>query len=152
MTSKPPSKESGASLVEFALLAPFLLLLLIGVIEFAWLFSQHLDVRQGAREAARLMSLNHPEGRSSAARNSSDTDQLVAAICATLEQATNAEVTLQSTGGGDDLATATVAAPASTITNLLSWAVPPSMMLSSDVETRLQIPATWANTTAQVCP
>lgn len=148
----PRSKEQGASLIEFALLFPFLVLLLIGIIEFAWLFSQHLDVRQGAREAARLMSINYPIGQSSAARNAGDTDLLVAAICDTLDQAQSATVTLQSAGGQDDDASAILARPASTLTTFLSWALPPTMVLSSDVVTRIQIPATWANTASQACP
>jgi Flp pilus assembly protein TadG len=148
----PRSKEKGASLIEFALLFPFLVLLLIGIIEFAWLFSQHLDVRQGAREAARLMSINYPIGQSSAPRNPSDTDLLVAAICDTMDQPQSATVTLQSIGGGEDDATASVTRPASTLTSFLSWALPPTMMLSSEVATRIQIPATWANTTSQACP
>lgn len=149
---RPRSGEQGASLVEFALLLPFLVLLLIGIIEFAWLFSQHLDVRQGAREAARLMSINHPIGQSSATRNSGDTNLLVASICDTMDQPQTASVTIQSSGGGDDDAAATVSRPASTLTNFLSWALPPTMVLSSEVATRLQIPATWANTTSQACP
>ena len=48
------SRENGANLVEFAILAPFLLLLLFGIIEFTWLFATNLDVRHGAREAVRL--------------------------------------------------------------------------------------------------
>ena len=50
--------ERGASLVEFALTAPFLILLLLGIIEFGWAFNQNLDVRHGARETARLVDVN----------------------------------------------------------------------------------------------
>ena len=144
--------DRGSSLIEMALLAPLLVILLFGVIEFAWLFAQHLDVRQGAREAARLMSINYPEGRSSASRNTTDTLSLVAAICATLDNSGDVTVTLQSAGGGDQAATASLAAPGRTMTNFLSWAIPSTLTLSSEVETRLQVPATWMNTTNQDCP
>ena len=144
--------DRGASLVEMALLAPLLMILLFGVIEFAWLFAQHLDVRQGTREAARLMSVNYPEGRSSASRNATDMNALVAAICSTMDNPKDVTVTLQSAGGGDQAATASLAAPGRTMTNFMSWAIPSTLKLSSEVETRLQIPATWTNTTNQACP
>lgn len=51
-------REKGASLVEFALIAPLLILLLLGIIEFGWLFGQYNDVRHGAREGARLASVD----------------------------------------------------------------------------------------------
>lgn len=50
--------ENGASLVEFALIAPFLILLLLGVIEFGYLFGEFNDVRHGAREGARAAAVN----------------------------------------------------------------------------------------------
>lgn len=50
--------ESGASLVEFALILPLLLSLLFGVIEMAWAFSQVSDVRHGAREGARVAAVD----------------------------------------------------------------------------------------------
>ena len=46
--------ERGANLVEFAMVAPFLILLLVGVVEFSWTLATNLDVKQGAREGARL--------------------------------------------------------------------------------------------------
>ena len=45
--------EKGANLVEFALVMPFLLILLFGIVEFAWVFATNLDVKHGAREGAR---------------------------------------------------------------------------------------------------
>ena len=56
------SRERGANLVEFAILAPLLIMLLFGIIEFAWIFAQNLDVRHGAREGARLAAVNFPAG------------------------------------------------------------------------------------------
>jgi hypothetical protein len=51
-------KENGASLIEFALLMPLLLLLVLGIIEFGWLFSQNNDVKHGAREGARAAAVD----------------------------------------------------------------------------------------------
>ena len=50
--------DQGASLVEFALLAPFLILLLFGIIEFAYFLGEFNDVRHGAREAARAAAVD----------------------------------------------------------------------------------------------
>ena len=55
---KHVERQRGSSLVEFALLAPLLLLLLLGIIEFGWLFGQLNDVRHGAREGARFAAVN----------------------------------------------------------------------------------------------
>lgn len=148
-------KDRGASLVEFALLAPFLLLLLFGTIEFAWLFSQNLDARHGAREGARLVAVNYPVGPVNPApstRTSSQTDQIVAEICNRMDVGSGALITLQSGGTVGAAATAEVDAPANTLTGFLDWAIPPTMRLVSDVDIRLEQPAGWANTTDQACP
>jgi len=146
-------KDRGASLVEFALLAPFLLLILFGLIEFAWLFSQNLDVRHGAREGARLVAVNHPYGPNSPVLSPSDqTDVIVAEICGRMDVASGAAVSLASTGGVGHDATAEITAPANTLTGLLDWAIPASMSLGSEVTIRVEQPATWAGTTDQACP
>ncbi|MEX2651652.1 MAG: TadE/TadG family type IV pilus assembly protein [Acidimicrobiia bacterium] len=53
--------EDGASLVEFAMLVPFLILLLLGIIEFGYLLGEFNDVRHGAREGARVAAVNTGE-------------------------------------------------------------------------------------------
>lgn len=45
--------DDGATAVEFALVAPILLLLVFGIIEYGLWFSDSLATRQGVREAAR---------------------------------------------------------------------------------------------------
>lgn len=46
-------EERGATAVEFALIAPLLLLLVFGIIDYGLYFSDSLSTRQGVREAAR---------------------------------------------------------------------------------------------------
>ena len=48
------ASESGASAVEFALVVPLLLLIVMGVIQYGLWFNDSLNVRQGVREGARL--------------------------------------------------------------------------------------------------
>ncbi|MEW5783781.1 MAG: TadE/TadG family type IV pilus assembly protein [Bacillota bacterium] len=50
-------EEKGQSLVEFALVLLPLLLLLLGIIEFGWLFNGQITVTSAAREAARAVAV-----------------------------------------------------------------------------------------------
>ena len=147
-------RDRGANLVEFALLAPFLLLLIFGMIEFAWLFSQNLDARHGAREGARLIAVNYPDGPnpSTFATPALQTNAIVAEICNRMDVTTDALVTLQSAGDVGDPATAKIDSPPDTLTGFMDWAIPASLRLVSEVEIRVEQPAGWANTTDQMCP
>jgi Flp pilus assembly protein TadG len=51
------SRRRGSTLVEFALLVPVLLAILIGIIEFGWLISRTYTVGNATREGARYGSL-----------------------------------------------------------------------------------------------
>ena len=48
-----PAPERGATLVEFALIAPVLFLILFGIIEFGVVLNDFNSLRQGTRDAAR---------------------------------------------------------------------------------------------------
>lgn len=149
------NSERGASLVEFALVAPLLLLLLLGMVEFGWLFSQNLDVRHGAREGARLAAVNFPEGPepNSGTRSNANRDALVAEVCARMQTATNAALTISSPGNVGDSATVTVATPGETLTGFVDFLLPSPLNLTSTVEIRMEQAATWTNTSgAQTCP
>lgn len=50
-------RRRGASIVEFALVLPLLLTLLLGILESAWLGRAALSVANSARESARMASL-----------------------------------------------------------------------------------------------
>lgn len=52
--------DRGANLVEFAILMPLLVLLLLGIVEFGWGLAQQLDVRHKARETLRLAIVDAP--------------------------------------------------------------------------------------------
>lgn len=147
--------DQGASLVEFAMLAPLLLLLLIGIVEFGWLFAQNLDVRHGAREGARLAAVNFPEGPepNSGVRSDANRDLLVAEICARMQTPTGADVTVISTGAVGDAATVTVRTDGMTLTGFIDFLIPSPLDLDSTVQIRLEQAATWTNTSGgQMCP
>ena len=46
-------RERGAAAVEFALVVPVLLMVMLGILDYGMWFSDSLNVRQGAREGAR---------------------------------------------------------------------------------------------------
>ena len=54
-------RERGAALAEFALMLPFLVLLLVGMIELGWGLAQQIDVRHKAREALRQVIVDASE-------------------------------------------------------------------------------------------
>ncbi|MGH8946612.1 MAG: TadE/TadG family type IV pilus assembly protein [Acidimicrobiia bacterium] len=53
-------KDKGAALVEFAILMPLLVVLLLGIVEFGWALAQQIDVRHKARETLRLAIVDDP--------------------------------------------------------------------------------------------
>jgi len=57
MRKRPSNKQSGAALVEFALVASILILLLAGTYEFGRAFAFYDALSKGTRDAARYMSV-----------------------------------------------------------------------------------------------
>lgn len=51
--------DAGAELIEFALLLPILLLVVVGIFDFGFLFQQYQVITNAAREGARLAVLPH---------------------------------------------------------------------------------------------
>ena len=59
MRSRPTNRagEKGSELIELAIVMPILLLLLIGIVDFAFLFQRWEAVTNATREGARLASM-----------------------------------------------------------------------------------------------
>lgn len=140
--SGPASQERGASLVEFALVAPFVLMLLFGVIDASWVMAQQSDVRQGVREAARL-----------AAVNGGDVTAMGTSICGRMDLSTGQTITFTDSPSGKvgELAMAGVTAPMDT----LSGYTPVTQFfggdLSSEIEFRLEQPSLDWGTGSHTC-
>ncbi|TLM85474.1 pilus assembly protein [Pseudarthrobacter sp. NamE2] len=60
-------KERGAVAVEFALVAPVLVALLIGIVEFSNAYNIQVSVTQASREAARTMAITKDTAKATAA-------------------------------------------------------------------------------------
>jgi Flp pilus assembly protein TadG len=129
--------EKGAALVEFAVLAPLLIILVLGIVEFGWLFGQYNDVRHGAREGARF-----------AAVNAGDSSEVRDTVCSAMDglDAGMTLITIELDRDGDDrgdTGTIAVTAEVSSLSGvpLISGFLPSE--LSSAIEFRLEQPATW---------
>jgi Flp pilus assembly protein TadG len=139
-----PSRERGANLVEFAVIAPLLIMLVMGIIDFGWILSTQQDVRHGAREAARL-----------AAVNAGSTANMTTSVCGAMNMSAGATVTFNNGGGAiGSTGSIVLVGPVTTLTGFSSLPFANSIYPSSFTETvtfRLEQPATWTNGTG-TCP
>lgn len=136
------SRQRGASAVEMAVVAPFLILLLIGVVEASWLIARSIDVSQAAREAGRLAGVN--DGSETA---------IVNTVCAGMDQPAGALISFSGASNGlGGLVTASVSQEVETITGLLDPLFSPPVELSHTTFFVLEQPiATWIDTTDEPC-
>ena len=137
--------------MEFAILLPFLLLLLLGIVEFAWVFATNLDVKHGAREGVRITVVNLPD--------TGNTD-LAVQICSRMDLVGSSPTTVtwfsDGTPAVGEGVTVTVSTPLQTLTGFIDWAFPASLTtLDSTVEMRIEQPPDWIATvagTTETCP
>ncbi|SDL51061.1 TadE/TadG family type IV pilus assembly protein [Arthrobacter sp. ok362] len=68
------TSERGAVAVEFALLAPVLVMLLLGITEFGRAYNAQVTLSSAAREGVRVMAIgNSPSAARTATKNASST-------------------------------------------------------------------------------
>jgi len=121
-----------------ALLAPILVMLLIGVIETSWLIMQTVDVRQAAREGGRLAAVDYGNSVTVAGE-----------ACLAMDNSEDTTVTFVGASGalGEDI-DITVTKTASHLTSFLNWAFPPGMTLSNTATFALEVsPPSWTDGT-----
>ena len=70
-------------MVEFAIILPLLLMLVVGIIEFGRAYNTQVAIQAAAREGARELALRHPdaEARTRAAAPSVDIDSITQSPC-----------------------------------------------------------------------
>lgn len=134
--------DRGAALVEFAIVVPLFFLLVFGIMEFGWAFYQHLDVRHGAREGARLAAVNYKTTANPSAAD--QTTQIVTELCNRMDAGDEEiDIQLTRTGGavGDELEV-TVSKDLQQLTGFLGFALD-GVTISEDITSRIEQPATW---------
>lgn len=111
------NSERGASAVEMALVAPFLLLLLLGIIEFGYVFGQYNEIRHSVREGARIAAVSNVDLDQDGDADF-DADDIESYVCDALTL-TNGTKTVTLTQVGTDLgdvATVNVSVAAASLT------------------------------------
>jgi Flp pilus assembly protein TadG len=141
------SGERGASAVEMALVAPFLILILLGIIEFGYLFGEYNEVRHAAREGARFAAVSNVALDMDADTDIDETD-VILAICGAIDL-TGATIDIALDRSGDaigDEATVGITANVNSLSGapIISGFLPDS--LANEAVFRLEQPATWAAT------
>lgn len=142
------SRERGAALVEMAFVAPFLVMLLLGMIEFGWMFGQFNEVRHAAREAARFAAVSEPDLTGDGAFDENDVLQ---AVCDAMNMAGtgNVDLEIDQVTGADigDTAEIELTLHVGSITRapLITSFLPTE--LSNTARFRLEQPADWSDAT-----
>jgi|SRR5690606_15821601 len=128
--------ERGANLVEFAIVMPLLLLLILGIIEFGYLLGEYNDVRHGAREGARLAAVSG---------TGNDSAQLRTRTCEAMDLTVGSmNVAFNSTSADvGATGTVTVTANVSSLSGLNFIEVFLPSTLETTVEFRLEQPLEW---------
>ena len=67
MRPKNRKNDSGAAAVEFALILPVLVLMIVGMIEFSRLYNVQISLSNAAREGARVMAIYNSSGQAQSA-------------------------------------------------------------------------------------
>jgi Flp pilus assembly protein TadG len=138
------SQERGAALVEFAVVMPFLLLMILGIIEFGYFLGEFNDVRHGAREGARVAAVN-------AGANSI----LDSETCDSMDLTSNVtvEFTDGATGAIGDTGILTVSASPDSLSGLGLIEIFLPNTIESTVEFRLEQPSDdWSTHGPSACP
>ena len=136
-------RDDGAALVEFALIAMPVFLILFATIEFGWAFFQLNDVRHGAREGIRLVAVN-ADPTPTAIVPADQGDRLAQAACERMDRKQGVTITItlddvDSNGifeVGDD-ATLVASKPLEQITNVFANVLN-NVVLDETITTRLE--------------
>lgn len=142
-------KQRGAAMVEMALVAPFLILLLLGTIEFAYKFAQYNEVRHAAREGARYAAVSDADRNLDATPGIQNAD-VIRAVCNAVNlpgstitiTTTRTGATIGSTGTVRVNATVGTLTNAPIVTQFLNTVV--ASGLNNTATFRIEQAATWA--------
>lgn len=144
MSNSPrDSRQSGASLVEFAILAPLLVLLLLGIIEFGWKFGQFNEVRHAVREGSRFAAVDGGDNAAIRVTVCDALDGLDAGVTAVRVQMTRTDTDLDGDFEVGEEGLILVEVDADSLTGAPGIDIFLPSTLSSQVEFRLEQEPTW---------
>jgi Flp pilus assembly protein TadG len=141
-------RERGAAAVEFALVLPILLVLLVGIINYGMMFNDSNNLRQGTREAARRAVVGDFDGSScTTGCNAKLISMTKSAIGATSSQTYVAIKAPSSWAKGNQLTVCALIKPAS-ITNVVPMPGRMSAVTTFSIEVDSTVPdiSTYAET------
>jgi Flp pilus assembly protein TadG len=120
----PRKRQSGAAAVEFALVLPVLLTLVLGAIDWGWYFFIEQTVTNCAREGARAGTLLPPPPTSTTAQAASAAQAAGLAFLSRVHFTPQGVAASYTTVGGSDAIQVVVTYPAGSLTGLLSNVMP----------------------------
>jgi len=118
------ARQSGAAAVEFALILPLFLTLVLGAIDWGWYFFIDQLVTDCAREGARAGSLLPPRPTSTSAQAEAAAQQAGLTFLRRVHLTPQGVDAHYTTVDGDDAVLVTVTYPVGSLTGLLSNLVP----------------------------
>jgi len=145
-SNRSGDSQRGAALVEMAFVAPLLMMLIFGIIEFGWKFGQFNEIRHAAREGARYAAVSDPDLTGDAVIDANDVLQ---AVCDALNLNGTGTVDVVLTQAGTDIgntADVTLTVDAPTLSGVALFNFLPTT-LSNQVHFRLEQEAEWSATT-----
>ncbi len=146
------NRDKGASLVEFAILMPFLLLLVLGIVEFGFLLGESNEIKHATREGARYAAVSNPDRDGGGIGNS----DVVDAVCDALDlNSKTFGITIVAPSGTDRLDDATITVTETGVTSLSGAPLISSLIpstLSNSATFRLEQDALWTPFANQPCP
>lgn len=144
-------RDGGASLIEFAVIMPLLLILVLGIIEFGFVLAQMNEVRHGAREGARYAAVSRPDYNGSG--GTGDNADVRAVVCDTINLP-GATISVELSGGLEryDYGTIRVVADTDSLSNapIISSLLPDT--ISNEAVFRLEQDANWTGFGMTSCP
>lgn len=123
-------REDGQAMVEFALILPILFLLLSGILDFGWIFGNHLLASNAGREAARYTAIHYYDSKTDDDR--AIAEGIVTNIAPSLD---NVTVGLQQTG---DMVTVTIQSDIPVLTPFISVVLGDTYRVKAKTSMRLE--------------
>jgi Flp pilus assembly protein TadG len=117
-------RERGAAAVEFALVLPLLLTLVLGAIDWGWYFFVDQLVTNAAREGARAGSLLPPRPTSTASQAEDAAEQASNAYLTRVRLAQTGVDAIFTTVGGTEAIQVTITYPVGSLTGFLRAVMP----------------------------